>query len=99
MDSKAIKLYKKINNDSDIFIIFGLSYCGYCKNAINYLKRKNIPYKYYKIDNDYDIFFNLLKLIKKIDPNLNINKNHKTFPMIFFRKSFIGGYLDLIKYV
>lgn len=99
MDSKAIKLYKKINNDNDIFVIFGLSYCGYCKNAINYLKSKNISYKYYNIDKDYDIFFNLIKLVNKIDPNLNINPDHKTFPVIFLKKHFIGGYSDLIKFI
>ncbi len=99
MDSKAIKLYKKINNDNDVFIIFGLSYCGYCKNAINYLKSKNLNYKLYNIDNDYDIFFNLIKLVNKIDSTLNINPNHKTFPMIFLKKNFIGGYSDLIKFI
>ncbi len=79
MDSKAIKLYKKINNDNDVFIIFGLSYCGYCKNAINYLKSKNLNYKLYNIDNDYDIFFNLIKLVNKIDSTLNINPIIKHF--------------------
>ncbi len=99
MDSKAIKLYKKINNEDDIFIIFGLSYCGYCKNAKKYLKSKNLSYKYYDIDKDYPIFFSLIKQINKIDPNLNIDPNHRTFPMIFLKKNFIGGYSDLIKFI
>ncbi len=99
MYSKVIKLYKKINNDSDVFIIFGLSYCGYCKNTIKYLKNKNLEFKYYNIDKDYDIFLNLLSQIPKINPNIEIDSNHKTFPIIFLNKKFIGGYSDLINFV
>ena len=96
MDSKALKLYKKINNAENIFIIFGSSYCGYCKNTKKYLKSKNISYKYYNIDKDYHIFFNLLKQVNK---NLQIRTNPRTFPIIFYKKKFIGGYVDLINII
>lgn len=97
MDSKVEKLYQKINNNNKQIIIFGLSYCEYCKNAIQYLKNNKISFKYYKIDKYYNIFFNILDQVNKIYPKLNINNNHKTFPVIFINKTFLGGYSDLIK--
>jgi len=99
MDKKVMKLYQKINDNKDTFIIFGLSYCGYSSGAKKYLKSKDIKYKYYNIDQDYNIFFKLLNQVSKIDKNLEINPEHKTFPVIFYNKNFIGGYSDLIQKV
>ncbi len=98
-NSKVMKLYKKINENKDTFIIFGLSYCGYSNAAKKYLKGKELKYKNYNIDSDYDIFFKLLHQVSKIDKNLEINPEHKTFPVIFYNKKFIGGYSDLIQKV
>lgn len=91
------KLYKKINKNHDKVIIFGLSYCGYCRSTIQYLKEKNIPFKYYKIDKYYDIFFKILNKLMEIHPELAFDSNHKTFPIIFIDRRFIGGYTDLIQ--
>ncbi len=99
MDSKVMKLYEKINDNKDIFVVFGLSYCGYSNGAKKYLKNKDLTYKYYNIDKDYDIFFKLLHQVAKIDKNLEINPDHKTFPVIFYNKNFIGGYSDLVQKV
>jgi glutaredoxin len=97
MDSKVEKLYKKISNDKKEVIFFGLSYCEYCKKTIELLKKKKITYKYYQIDNYYNIFFNVLNEVLKLYPNIGIDPNHKTFPVIFIKKKFIGGYTELNK--
>ena len=97
MDSKVEKLYKKISNDKKEVIFFGLSYCEYCKKTIELLKKNKITYKYYQIDNYYNIFFNVLNKVLKLYPNIGIDPNHKPFPVIFIKKKFIGGYTELNK--
>ena len=97
MDSEVNTFYEKINNKKE-FIIFGLSYCGYTKKSKAYLKEKNLNYKFYNIDKYYNIFFKILEKINLKYPELLINLNHKTFPVIFYKNKFIGGYMDLINY-
>lgn len=97
MNSKVDKLYKKISNDKKEVIIFGLSYCEYCKKTLELLKKKKISYKYYTIDKYFNIFFNVLNEVLKLYPNLGIDPNHKTVPVIFFKKKFIGGYTEFRK--
>jgi glutaredoxin len=95
MDSNVNKLYSKINNNDD-YIVFGLSTCVFCENTKEYLKKNKISYKYYPIDDFKDLFFkNLIKLTNK-HPELNININQTTVPVIFYKKKFIGGYNDLM---
>ena len=55
MDSKINKFYKKIYNNNKDIIIFGLSYCIYCKKTIELLEKKNISFKYYLIDNYFKL--------------------------------------------
>ena len=88
------KLYDKINNNTH-YIIFGLSTCIFCKKTIELLKNKNIKYKYYIIDNFYNLFFETFKNLASIFPNLNINPTHKTVPVIFYKKQFIGGFSNI----
>jgi glutaredoxin len=95
MDAKVEKLYRKISNDKKEVVFFGLSYCEYCKKTIGLLKKNKITYKFYQIDNYYNIFFNVLSEVLKLYPNIGINPNHKTVPVIFIKKKFIGGYTDL----
>lgn len=97
MDLKVDKLYKKISNDKKDVIFFGLSYCEYSKKTLELLKKHKISYKYYVIDKYYNIFFNVLNEVFKLFPNLGINPNHKTFPLIFYKKKFIGGYTEFKK--
>ena len=92
MDEK--KLYKKINNNSH-YIVFGLSTCIFCKNTIQLLTEKNIKYKYYQIDDIYNLFFKSFKNLANIYSNLKIDITHKTIPVIFYKKKFIGGYTNL----
>jgi len=99
MDSKVKKLYKKINNDNKEIIIFGLSFCLYSKKVIELLKKNNISYKYYLIDDYFNLFFKVLSEIAKYFPNFEINEKHKTVPVIFYKKKFIGGFTEISKYL
>jgi len=89
------KFMDKINTKK--LTIFGLSYCGYTEKAKNYAREHKIPYKFYEIDNQYKNIFSLLSTAKLINPDLDINTNHQTFPIIFFKNKFIGGYDELIQ--
>ena len=94
---KVNELYKKIVKNNDNVVVFGLSNCGYCISTKKYLKKKNIPFKFYQIDKIYNIFFKLLLQVKELHPELSFNPNHQTVPVIFYNENFIGGYSDLIK--
>ena len=97
MDTKLDKLYEKINNDDYDVIMFGLSHCIYCKKTLELLKKNKISYKYYSVDKYYNLFFDLFRKLSNVFPNLNINPNHHTVPVIFIKKKFIGGYTDFEK--
>ena len=99
MDSKVKKLYKKINNDNKEVIMFGLSYCEFCKKTLNLLKKNKITYKYYPIDNHFNLFFKILLEVAKYFPNFQIDTTHKTVPVIFYKKKFIGGFTEISKYL
>ena len=90
------ELYKKIVNTNKI-VIFGLLTCGYCKATIKYLEDKKISFKFYNIKDYYLIFFKILHNVIKNHPELKINMNHHTIPVIFSNGKFIGGYSDLIQ--
>ena len=98
MDSKVKKLYKKINNNNDEVIIFGLSHCEFCKRALSLLKKHKVAYKYYPIDKDFNLFFKVFVEVAKYFPNFEIDIKHKTIPIIFYKKKFIGGYDEIAKY-
>ncbi len=95
MSTNIKKIYSKINNN-DYYVVFGLSTCIYCNKTKIFLENNNIKYKYYSIDDFKDLFFkNFVKLANNY-PELNINSNHTTVPVIFYKKKFIGGYTDLV---
>ena len=89
------KFMDKINKKK--LTIFGLSYCGYTEKAKTYARDHKIPYKFYEIDKEYINFFDLLSKTNNINPNININVNHQTFPIIFYKNKFIGGYDELLQ--
>ena len=98
MDRKINKLYEKINNNKDI-IVFGLLNCMYCKKTIEILKKNNINFRYYPIDKYFKLFFKILQKLNELYPNLNINTSHKTVPVIFYKKKFVGGYNEISKII
>jgi hypothetical protein len=102
MDSKFLKLYEKIiNSDKDV-VLFGLSRCELSRKILEILKKKKITYKYYIIDEYYNIFFILFKKLANEYPELNISNceltNFKSTPIIFIKKKYIGNYIQFIDY-
>jgi glutaredoxin len=95
MSNNAEKIYSKINNNND-YIVFGLSTCVFCKRTIEFLQKNNIRYKYYIIDDFKELFFKNFVKLANIYNKLNINSEHKTVPIVFYKKKFIGGYTDLV---
>jgi len=97
IETNAKQILKKINTNANTYLIFGISTCGYCKKTLVYMKEKNLQYKYYEMDKYYEFFIPILEKLIKLNPSLKINPEHRTFPVIFYNKKFIGGYSDLIK--
>jgi glutaredoxin len=95
---KASQIFNKIKSNNNTFLIFGLSTCKYCKNAIEYSINKSLQFKYYEMDKYYDIFIPILNKLSNLDQNLNIDPMHDTFPVIFYNNKFIGGYSQLITF-
>lgn len=86
----------KIKNPHHKFIIFGLVNCPFTKFSKEICKKNNFKYKFYPIDKYKIIFF---ESIHKLNKQLIMNLNHKTFPIIFHDEMFIGGSSDLEQYV
>lgn len=99
MDLKVKKLYRKITNKNKQIVMFGLSHCGYCKKTLELLKKNKITYKYYSIDDYFNLFFKVLVEVAKYFPNFEINIDHKTVPVIFYKGKFIGGFTEISQYL
>ena len=77
---------KNISNENDCYAsvdIYVLPDCPWSKRALKLLDSYNIKYNYYMINNDDDF--------KKISNRTSFN----TFPQIFIKNEFIGGYSEL----
>ena len=77
-----------------LIVIFSKPSCVYCDLAADLLTDKNVSFIKFNIgdytdDENFDDFFT--ELIEKT--------NQKTFPMIFMKQKFIGGYSELKKLV
>ena len=76
----------------DNYTIYTKSSCIYCKKAKTLLENeevKIIDCDDYLIE-DKESFLSFIK-------NLNDNIEHRTFPIIFHKKKFIGGYDKLVE--
>jgi glutaredoxin 3 len=86
----------EFENPSDAgFTIYSKSGCPNCLKVKALLKEKNIKFKLINSDDyiieDKENFLNYIKQISKTEV--------KTFPMIFYDKEFIGGYIETLKIV
>jgi glutaredoxin 3 len=77
-------MMNKINNSKEDCFIFYKNSCSYCLKAKAALESINIIYDCSEIKSEEEKN-NLVKLT-----------NHKTFPQIFIKKQFIGGYNELM---
>lgn len=94
LNTNVETLYNKINNNTH-FVVFGLSTCIFCSKTIELLKSKNIKYKFYNIDDIYNLFFKTFYELANEYHNIDIDSTHKTVPIIFYKKKFIGGFTNL----
>ena len=84
----------------NMFIIFGKSYCPYCRNACDILKKSNKKHLFLSLDKN----INQEHLDELINLEL-IPTTYNTIPKVIkYKKNknkskFIGGYEDLVKYL
>jgi len=67
-------------------LIYSSSLCGYCYQAKNLLKKKNISFQEIDVDEDFN----------KRKEMISKSNGRKTVPQIFFGDIHIGGYDDLL---
>lgn len=80
MDAKIKKQIDDINSTGGV-VIWGLTYCPYCKKAIEILQQNDISFRVMYVNSSpyVDIYKKYLKLI------------HPTFPIIIFKNKLVGG--------
>jgi len=83
----------KVQQPADYgFTIYTRENCGYCTKAKDLLKEESnviISCDEY-LKEDRDAFIICMDSLTK--------KGHRTFPMVFHNGTFIGGYIDTLKY-
>lgn len=90
---------KIITADPDTFIIFFVRECIYCEKALELLRSTNSKYKGYNINTINGGLEKLLNELKENAEMLNYNPNHRTKPIIFYDKKFIGGLRELTEFM
>jgi glutaredoxin len=93
------KLKKIFDTHNNKYIIFGTNYCIYCQESKKLLKKNKINFIFIDIHQNPKLFFNLIKEFCKKNKSYQFDQNHKTIPVIFYNKNFIGGYTDLKKII
>jgi glutaredoxin len=87
------------NNDK-LFTVYTKSKCIFCVKAKYLLVDRGYNPEYVDCDEylqDDDTKEKFIAFINRKMTNTMLNE-HRTFPMIFYRDRFIGGYNDLFKY-
>lgn len=79
----------------DEITIYSKSACTYCVKVKTLLKENNI--KFTLIDCDEFILEDKPGFLQFI--HLLVGSEYKTFPMVFFNKTFIGGYKETEEYL
>jgi len=74
------------------WVIYGVSWCPFCRKTLEHLKEKKIAHYYYDVENPP---FNTKENFRSMmSEELN---GHHTLPAIFHHGKLIGGYTDLMK--
>lgn len=85
----------KVLKYNDRYVIFTSDSCIFCTKAVNLLKKHNITYKSYNIDNIRGGFNYLLTNLIKHNKQINFNVHHETKPIIFKYGKYLGGFTEL----
>lgn len=67
-------------------VIYGASWCTYCKAAIRLCESKSIPYEYLSVDDE--------KVLLEVQGKIG---KFKTVPQIFIDDKHVGGFTELNK--
>lgn len=91
--TKKILKYK----DEHVVVFFYKNTCPYTQLTKTFLEKNSIPSKGYEVINrqEFDIILNKLKDDTQA---LNFDTNHHTFPIVFYKGKYIGGYDNIINY-
>jgi len=71
-----------------MFLVYTKDNCNYCDKTKTLLDSSKIPFKFISKETAEDSITQFKETF-----------NHKTFPFIFHKDSFIGGYSDLLCYI
>jgi len=74
-----------------IFILYGVSNCSYCLKSKQLLDDMSMIYKYHEVKQEEKTEF--------LDTISDKSNNQRTFPLVFHRDEFIGGYTELENYL
>lgn len=89
---------KIIAAEPDTYVIFFVYECPYCQRALELLRKSNVKYKGYNINDINGGMTTLLEVLNKNNELVGFNKNHRTKPIIFFNRKFLGGSDELAKH-
>lgn len=93
MEDKIIK--KILDASPETYVIFFDYGCRYSENALDLLRKSGSKYKGYQIiDIDGGLSY-LTDMLSKHADMFQFDLDHKTKPVIFLNKKFIGGYSEL----
>jgi len=87
---------KIVNADPSTFVMFYVTECPYCQKALELLRRSNVNYKGYLIDNVPGGMPELLKTLTTYKDTIHFNPAHRTKPIIFYNHQFLGGANELL---
>jgi glutaredoxin len=83
--------YRNLENTGVEYTIYSQDGCPYCLKAKKLLEGKNFKYKEIKVE-----YENKDKIFEKLEEKTD---GYRYFPIIFYKKKFIGGFADLEKYL
>jgi glutaredoxin len=97
-DNKSVLEDKK---ETNVYTIYTKSACPFCVKAKNFLReKKQLDTTIHFVENNCDMYLQNAEDKEQFlqDMKKHCGKEWRTFPMIFHRGQFIGGYTDLVQY-
>lgn len=77
--------------NTESYVIFSKSGCKFCERAKEILKYNNI--EHVVVDCDGYLAENKSGFLEKM--KIYTNKDYRTFPMVFYKGVFLGGYVEM----